>query len=356
MKKIYSLSTIMTLALMLVSVMAFAQAELLVHYTFDETADDASGNGNNGIITGTSEYVTGEIGSALLLDGDGGVTLPAHNMNMDAGEGAVSLWVNCTEPASIYTVFWAGTPGTDTDPLSMGGGFGPEMEMHVHLEQAATNIWEGGEVSFFAIADPNTFIHSDPEKGGPAGNVPVNPTLVGDSAWHHIAATWGDGIVTLYIDNVLMWDTTAYYDLGYDLDSIFLGRMGNGGRTFIGAIDDARVYAEPLDEDEISDLFNKVEPPVENAIDQLQADAVNLSVFPNPASSNAQVSFLVDAGQHVAVNLVSVTGSVMSNVYEGISIAGTNLVDLNTTSITPGVYFVELQVGNSSTYSKLVIQ
>ena len=106
--------------------------------------------------------------------------------------------------------------------------------------------------------------------------------------------------------------------------------------------------------EDVEDLFNKVEPP-EN-VEQLLANEIDLAIFPNPATSVATVSFSLEAGRNVSVNLFSVTGGMIGNVYEGISTAGKNTVRLNTAGYTPGVYFVELQIDNQVSYSKLIIQ
>ena len=122
----------------------------------------------------------------------------------------------------------------------------------------------------------------------------------------------------------------------------------------VGAVDDFRLYEEALEIEDVEDLYNKVEPP-EN-VEQLLANEIDLAIFPNPATSVATVSFSLEAGRNVSVNLFSVTGGMIGNVYEGISTAGKNTVRLNTAGYTPGVYFVELQIDNQVSYSKLIIQ
>ena len=138
-----------------------ASADLLVHYKFDETsgsvAVDASGNGNDGTINGTPTWVEGTLGNAFDFWGYESVTLPATAMGLTSDIGSVAFWMNADviDFTGINTVFWA---GDNTD----GGGFGWENEMHVHLESAVPGTWNGGELSFFAIANPNTFLHTDP--------------------------------------------------------------------------------------------------------------------------------------------------------------------------------------------------
>src|SRR3989344_3356700 len=44
-------------------------SSLVAHYTFDDTANDASGNNNHGTVSGGATYVEGKIGRALSFDG-----------------------------------------------------------------------------------------------------------------------------------------------------------------------------------------------------------------------------------------------------------------------------------------------
>jgi len=342
----------MTLALMLVAAMGYGQVpELLARYAMDETSGtnvpDVSGNGNDATLNECNDcWVEGTLEGALQFSGTTAVTLPAADMGLTSNEGSVAFWMKVAEPpTSIYTMFWAGDNET-------GGGFGAENEMHIHLEKEEPGIWNGGECSFFVIADPNTFIHSDPEKGGNPGVPPVNPILLGDNEWHHIAATWGGGFVALYIDGAVMWDTTAYNPTGYALDHIYLGQMANASRTYVGMMDDVRIYEGILSSFDVEDLYNKNH----TRVDQLPADEAGLSVFPNPAGENASIRFSSEGAKNVSVNLYSVSGALIGNLHSGTSAAGENVIRLNTMDYSPGLYFVELQIGNKISYEKLVLK
>jgi len=112
-----------------------ASARLIGWFRLDETSGtivaDSSGQGNNGTIGGTPEWVAGKLGGAMQFSGDDSITLPAGTMGLGPNVGSVAFWVNTGAPSAIYTIFWAGDNTT-------GGGFGPENEMHVHLESAGT--------------------------------------------------------------------------------------------------------------------------------------------------------------------------------------------------------------------------
>ena len=267
-----------------------ATADLVVHYRLDETggtiAADSSGNGFDGTINGNTTWVTGIIGGALQFPGGSNVTLPADRIGLTSDIGSVAFWMNADVPSDIYTMFWAGDNTTGT-------GFGPENEMHVHLE-SANQYWQGGELSFFVFANPNIHIHSDPTKGAP-GTAPVNPILLGDLQWHHIAATWGDGYARIYIDGDLISEA-AYTSGGYDLTHIYLGQMAAANRTYVGKLDDVQIYDNALTETEVALAMEgggtvgpATDPNPEDGDTDIARDNVILSWTPGPFAATHNV-------------------------------------------------------------------
>ncbi|MBN2484437.1 MAG: T9SS type A sorting domain-containing protein [Bacteroidales bacterium] len=351
MRKKYSLGIFTLLAFMLVSSTVFSQT-LIAHYKFDEgsgtVATDASGNSNDGTIEGTPVWVAGEIGGALQFTGADKVVMPAEFMGLTSAQGSVAFWLIAGANTDINTCWWAG----DTE---LGNGFGADNEMHIHFESAVADIWMGGELGFWAKGEvDNVHLFSDPDKdtGEGAGVPPVNPILVNDSVWHHIAGTWGGGYLSLYMDGVLIMQK-AFTPMSYPVNFMLLGKMaGRDNRTLNGgSLDDVRVYDGAIDAFTVEDLFNKV-PPVSD--DQLSANEISMSVYPNPATSNAALRFSSEAGKNVSVKMYNITGSLIETIYHGVSQAGRNTVTLNTAAYSPGIYFVELQVGDKTVSSKLI--
>ena len=358
MKKIYSFGIALMLA-MLASMTLYAQpAELLARYPLDETegnvAADVSGNGFDAEIFcefGDCLGQEGTIDGAMAFGGTDSIVLPADVMGMTNDNGSVAMWIKAAEPTQINTLFWGGDNTT-------GGGFGPENEMHLHLEQAATDIWVGGEVSWVVqLGDESgqTFLFSDPWKGGSAATPPSGDVIsVTDEEWHHVAATWGEGIVRLYVDGVNVWgDTTAYVPtVSYDLIHMYLGKMGGGGRTFMGTMDDVRIYEGVLIDSEVETLYNKDF----TRINQKYADDSDLAIYPNPVAGEATIRFTADAGLDVSANLYSVTGAHISQVYNGISVPGVNRIQMNARSLNAGLYLLELEVGNNVSHTKFLVK
>jgi len=230
-----------------------ASADLVAHYKLDETegaiAADSSGNGYDGTIDGNPIWVTGYIDGAMEFDNETAVILPADRMGMTSEIGSVAFWMNyfAGDVSDINTIWWGGDNVT-------GGGFGPENEMHIMIEQPVANTWVGGEFGFHGQNNPNFHCHSDPAKGDATqpGNQPVKPFTVNDGEWHHIVGTWSmaDGTANLYLDGDFL-QQGIYGNRVYPLDNMYLGQMANGGRTYEGFLDDVRIYNHALSEEDI---------------------------------------------------------------------------------------------------------
>ena len=335
-----------------------ASADLLVHYKFDETsgsvAVDASGNGNDGTINGTPTWVEGTLGNAFDFWGYESVTLPATAMGLTSDIGSVAFWMNADviDFTGINTVFWA---GDNTD----GGGFGWENEMHVHLESAVPGTWNGGELSFFAIANPNTFLFTDPEKGTIPENTPVNPILMGDLEWHHVAATWGDGFVKLYIDGELI-NESAYVSTSYELTNIFIGQMGNGDRKYKGKLDDVRIYSNVISAEKVDSLYQKLTVNINDSPVAKPQEFVLIQNYPNPFNPSTVLKYRLAETEYVTLNIYSVTGKQVATIVNGVQNAGDhelrwNAVSANNQALSSGVYFAKLKSASQQSTIRMML-
>ncbi|MBN1505324.1 MAG: LamG domain-containing protein [Sedimentisphaerales bacterium] len=246
---------------LLLTVAGSASAQLLVHYEFDETAGtiavDSSGKGNDGVIAAVSATATtvdvnwvpeGWLDGALAFDGTFGITIPAETLGLRSDAGTVAFWMNQPSLAgAINTIWWGGDNTT-------GGGFGPENEMHIHTEAVAANVWKGGELCFAGQNNPNFHLYSDPNKSEPAAE-PIDPILMPDGQWHHVACTWGneDANVKMYLDGALLHELPQG-DRSYALSHIYIGQMANGSRTYNGLLDEFQIYGRALTAEEIQSL------------------------------------------------------------------------------------------------------
>ncbi len=298
-----------TCLVILMTVMSNASAQLLVHYKFDETsgtsAVDSSGKGNDGVLravdaaatTVDANWVaTGWLDGALSFNGTFGVIIPAETMGLRSDAGAVAFWMNKpTLAGAINTIWWGGDNTT-------GGGFGPENEMHIHTEAVATNIWRGGELCFAGQNNPNFHLYSDPNKAEPASE-PIDPILMADGQWHHVACTWGneDGNVKMYLDGALLHELPQG-NRSYALNHMYVGQMANGSRTYNGLLDEFQIYGRSLTAEEVQLLmsgdlaltFSASLPDPAHQITEVVRDAT-LRWMPGDTVATHNVYFGIDA-------------------------------------------------------------
>ena len=243
---------LLTCLVIVLSAISTTSAALVAYYKLDEVsgtvAVDSSGNGFDGIVSGDPTWVADQGRGALEFNSGDAVTLPADQMGMTSEEGSVAFWVKKSDDVvGINTIWWGGDNTT-------GGGFGPENEMHIMIEQAVANIWLGGEFGFYSFNSVNCHCHSDPQKGDATqpGNTPVDPFLVNDGEWHHIAGTWSmtTSAQILYYDGAFVQEGVYGTNI-YPLDHMYLGQMANAGRTLTGSLDEVRIYDRALDEREV---------------------------------------------------------------------------------------------------------
>lgn len=340
--------------IMAISLATNAQ-KLIVHYKLDETSDtivsDASGNGNDGYVSGTATWTDGEIDGAFEFDGSSNITLP-NSLGLTSDKGSVSLWLNCEAPVgNMYTLFWAGDNST-------GGGFGAENEMHIHIEEEVSSIWSGGELGFWVMGAESTGVHiySDATKES-AGIEPIDPILMGDSEWHHIVTTWGEGYIQMYIDNALIMET-AYASASYNLDTMFLGQMGSGGRAYTGIIDDFRLYSGVIYDTGVDSLYNKLEPTAINDVNS-QGFYLNESC-PNPFSGTTTISYQLTRSSDVLLTVYNQLGQKVRTLVQEKQVVGKQSVTWDGCNnagqqLTPGIYMCRLQANSKVQTRKIML-
>jgi hypothetical protein len=189
------------------------------------TAFDWSGHGNNGTLQGDPQWVAGQIGDALKLDGRGDyVELPTGFVGSD--KGSVCAWIKTTQ-STIGMIFY-GSDGTS------GNGYGDQNELHLNMESS-------GLVEFY-IEGPT--------------DVSAETSALNDDAWHHIAATWQtNGQVNLYVDGGLAASVNHTGNNFQFSGRVRLGRPNDNERYYNGLLDDVRVYNYVLSPAEITETM-----------------------------------------------------------------------------------------------------
>lgn len=84
-------------------------------------------------------------------------------------------------------------------------------------------------------------------------------------------------------------------------------------------------------------------------------NSYELSVYPNPANTNATVSFSLNNEANVSINVTDLSGKVVYTNALG-TVNGTQSVNVNTDALNSGVYMVNVTVDGNVSTQKLVIR
>ncbi len=216
-----------------------AQAELLGYWPFEEgggtLAADITGNGNDGTLTNGIEWVDGYKGGGVRFD-TAGERIVVGPLDPTAGTDAMTLaaWIN-----------WQGQGGT----ISQQGIIGKRRG------------WDPGTgVKWFWQTNPagDFLFRADSANGGGGGGFGWGNGLLAPYAneWTHVAATWDNGTITQYINAGAVGTGTINFIDTADDTPVTIGCVDSGNNeTFLGIIDEARIYSHALSLDEIATIM-----------------------------------------------------------------------------------------------------
>ena len=203
-----------------------ASPGLVAAYSFNEgsgtTANDSSGNGNHGTISGADWTTNGHSGSALSFGGNDGnndrVTTPASASLDLTSNMTLEAWVFPTTVSNWRTVIAKGTSGNLVYYL-------------------------------YANSDSNT-----PVVGGLFGSTPRNlsgGTQLPTNVWTHLAGTYDGSSQRLYVNGVEVANRQQTGQMQLSSSVLRIGGNRVSNQYFRGRIDEVRVYNRALEAFEI---------------------------------------------------------------------------------------------------------
>ncbi|MBN2594843.1 MAG: LamG domain-containing protein, partial [Sedimentisphaerales bacterium] len=216
---------VLVLSVALTSVAKAADPDLVGWWRFDEgsgtIATDFSGYGNDGTLHGDTAWVTGHLGKALQFDGvDDYVEVPHAEILTADNEVTVMAWINAKRYDAPNGEAWQGILSKSNDPRSYS--FYTEASHALHFSTAGYG-------------------------GLSAPNVPLNE-------WVHVCAMVIGGRHQYYIngENAGTNGSGIILPGTADTANVVIGRTQEGvNRSFLGMIDDVRIYMRGLTQEEV---------------------------------------------------------------------------------------------------------
>jgi hypothetical protein len=80
-----------------------------------------------------------------------------------------------------------------------------------------------------------------------------------------------------------------------------------------------------------------------------------VNLYPNPTSANTTLSLELESAENVTVNISDIQGKAVLNTIETDTASASHAIELPTSSLQSGIYFVNIQAGERSARVKLVV-
>lgn len=198
-----------------------------------EVAKDASGNGNNGTLMGSTKWIPGKFGSAVAFDGTGStyVQVPSSDSLNMTNEVSVVFWVKTSKK---MIDMWADRQAVvGKHYLEYEVGIYMNGQLHTYTSDGAGNYDEGIMVSI-------------------NGKHPDGDADWVKDKWYHIAWTLKGQHEIAYVDGVKIGEfDKAHAGTRPGTHPLEIGRRVGGGIPVLGAVDEVGVFKVALSEADI---------------------------------------------------------------------------------------------------------
>lgn len=311
MKKL--LYTAATYLLLSFSMQAHAQItnNLQAYYPFGGNAQDQSGNGNNGQVTGNVSLTQdrfGITGCAYAFDGTAGsyISIPSSpSFAYPGGAFSVSLWYKgaTTAQGDAECLFGANNGST------IAGNYAYWL-----------GLYDLNKATFYSSWEPDN--------------------LVNTAIWNHLVGIYDNGDYILYKNGVLI-DSTHSNLLNTGNNMMIIGR------GFAGAIDDVRFYNRKINANEIGQLYALQSSCSPTTIPEQQVFRINL--YPNPIRQDLTIECSTPLTE-ATVTIYNILGQLVKQQ----AIKGSLLTTIDFSDKAPGSYIIKVQEGNKVLSAKII--
>jgi len=199
------------------------------YYTFDDTLNDATGNGYTLTNYGTAEYTSaGKINGAYSFDGSDYMKQSSNSIL--GTQASACVWFKYNSSGATYTLLARRASSTNRQWTVASDSITNKLKV---------NFYDGGSSAVGTL---------------------ISDIIYSNNAWHHLCFTQNGNTAKLYIDGSLKdTDTTA----GKSSDSQFLeiGSYNNGASgKFVGLLDEVSLWEREITSAEVVSLYASGNP------------------------------------------------------------------------------------------------
>jgi len=229
-KTAYLFWSVLVLSVALTGTAKALDPDLVGWWRFDDgsgtIAMDASGHGNDGTLQGDTTWAAGKLGMAVEFDGVDDFVEVQHDESLTVDtEATVMAWIHTSRHEGPGGESWQGI---------VAKGNNPNRSYSLYTYQPGT--------LHFSVGPDSGYIGSTS-----AGQVPLDE-------WAHVCAMVIGGQHQYYIngENAGTGGAGTVLPGADDTANVVIGRSQEGvGRSFLGRIDDVRIYARGLTQEEV---------------------------------------------------------------------------------------------------------
>ena len=272
---------------------AAQSAGLVAAYGFNEgtgsTVADASGNGNNGTVSGATWTASGKYGGALVFNG-------------------ASAFVTINDAASLHL----------TTAMTLEAWVNPSTVDHAWRDV----IYKGNDNYYLEGTSPNS---SRPAMGGTYGGNLYGTAALTANTWTHLAATYDGTTMRLYVNGAQVTSQPQTGSIATSGNPLQIGGDSIYGQYFAGMIDEVRVYNQALTAAEIQTDMNT---PVNNNIPTapgnliatvISENEVDLSWTPS-FDSNGVTEYLIERSDGAGSSNFIQIGTAKGSTYQDLTV------------------------------------
>ena len=199
--------------------------------------------GTTGAVEGSDpSWVTGHVGGAgLSFDQPGDVVVTDSTALKTASTFTLSVWFQADVTTGAHHLLWQGYAGGNG--YGNGGSTSPATS-EMSLSIGSYNVADNNKIVFFLGYDV-------PVNGADSIFIVSDSDFTDTGNWHHVAVTVADiggGVMraSLYVDGQLEGTDTGTENDRSVWQPLRIGASGNGSRSFLGDMDEVRIYANEL--------------------------------------------------------------------------------------------------------------
>lgn len=198
--------------------------DLVGYWPFEGNANDASGNGNNGTVSGAT-LVNGKFGKGYSFNGTTNYIRCNDSSSLNLTDKfSLICWAKTTTITQTYQRIFSKLGNED--------GSHDGYSMIINMDHFLCQVYKDD------IGIPNIFNIK----------MPLN-------TWAHLAFTFDNGNSYLYVNGIGEYKSIAVTSAGTTTDYLYLGYLLN--QAFSGLLDELKIYKRALTEAEIrADMLN----------------------------------------------------------------------------------------------------